>query len=101
MATFSNVDHPLTTEPEDPKRAAILVVTSDRGLAGAYSSGVLKEAERLRTRLEDEGKEVDIYVSGRKGRGLLPVPQPRDHRVLDRVTATSRATTSPRPSARR
>ena len=67
VATYSNVDHPLTTEPEDPKRAAILVITSDRGLAGAYSSSVLKEAERLRTRLEDEGKEVDIYVSGRKG----------------------------------
>src|SRR3978361_423627 len=38
VATFSNVDHPLTTEPEDPKRAAVLVVTSDRGLAGAYFS---------------------------------------------------------------
>src|SRR3978361_3323 len=38
VATYSNVDHPLTTEPEDPKRAAILVVTSDRGLAGAYFS---------------------------------------------------------------
>ena len=47
VATYSNVDHPLTTEPEDPKRAAVLIVTSDRGLAGAYSSSVLKEAERL------------------------------------------------------
>jgi F-type H+-transporting ATPase subunit gamma len=47
VATFSNVDHPLTTEPEDPKRAAVLVVTSDRGLAGAYSSAVLRDAERL------------------------------------------------------
>ncbi len=67
VATYSNVDHPLTTEPEDPKRAAILVITSDRGLAGAYSSSVLKEAERLRTKLEDAGREVDTYVSGRKG----------------------------------
>ena len=32
VATFSNVDHPLTTEPEDPKRAAVLIVTSDRPL---------------------------------------------------------------------
>src|SRR5919201_6552993 len=47
VATFSNVDHPLTTEPENPTRAAVLVVTSDRGLAGAYSSSVIKEAERL------------------------------------------------------
>src|SRR5690606_2834907 len=67
VATFSNVDHPLTTEPEDPKRAAVLVVTSDRGLAGAYSSSVLKEAERLVEKLREEGKEVDLYVSGRKG----------------------------------
>jgi F-type H+-transporting ATPase subunit gamma len=67
VATFSNVDHPLTTEPESSTRAAVLVVTSDRGLAGAYSSGVLKEAERLREKLSSEGKEVATYVSGRKG----------------------------------
>ncbi|MDP3969705.1 MAG: F0F1 ATP synthase subunit gamma [Nocardioides sp.] len=67
VATFSNVDHPLTTEPEDPKRAALLVVTSDRGLAGAYSSNALKEAERLVEKLRDEGKEIDLYVTGRKG----------------------------------
>lgn len=67
VATYSNVDHPLTTEPEDPKRAAILVVTSDRGLAGAYSSSVLKEAERLAEKLREEGKDVDTYLTGRKG----------------------------------
>jgi F-type H+-transporting ATPase subunit gamma len=67
VATFSNVDHPLTTERDDPSRAAILVVTSDRGLAGAYSSSVLKEAERLGEKLREEGKEVDLYISGRKG----------------------------------
>ncbi|WP_110208764.1 F0F1 ATP synthase subunit gamma [Nocardioides daejeonensis] len=67
VATFSNVDHPLTTEPESPKRAAILVVTSDRGLAGAYASSVLKEAERLVEKLKGEGKQVDLYLTGRKG----------------------------------
>jgi F-type H+-transporting ATPase subunit gamma len=67
VATFSNVDHPLTTEPESSTQAAVLVVTSDRGLAGAYSSGVLKEAERLREKLSSEGKKVATYVSGRKG----------------------------------
>ena len=67
VATYSNVDHPLTTEPEDPKRAAILIVTSDRGLAGAYSSSVIKEAERLAEKLRAEGREVDVYISGRKG----------------------------------
>src|SRR6188472_1376071 len=67
LVTYSNTDHPLTTEPEDPKRAAILIVTSDRGLAGAYSSSVLKEGERLAERLRSEGKVVVTYLTGRKG----------------------------------
>jgi F-type H+-transporting ATPase subunit gamma len=67
LVTYSNVDHPLTTEPENPQRAAVLIVTSDRGLAGAYSSSVLKEGERLAERLRGEGKEVVTYISGRKG----------------------------------
>jgi F-type H+-transporting ATPase subunit gamma len=67
VATFSNVDHPLTKEEENPTRAAVLVITSDRGLAGAYSSNVLKEAERLGERLRAEGKEIDTYICGRKG----------------------------------
>ncbi|HXH78224.1 F0F1 ATP synthase subunit gamma [Nocardioides sp.] len=75
VATFSNVDHALTVEPEDPKKAAILVVTSDRGLAGAYSSNVLKEAERLVEKLKGEGKKVDLYVSGRKGEAYFKFRQ--------------------------
>jgi F-type H+-transporting ATPase subunit gamma len=67
VATFSNVDHPLTTEPENPRRAAVLVVTSDRGLAGAYSSAALRDAERLGEQLRSEGKEIDLYLTGRKG----------------------------------
>jgi F-type H+-transporting ATPase subunit gamma len=75
VATFSNVDHALTVEPEDPKRAAILIVTSDRGLAGAYSSSVLKEAERLIEKLKGEGKDVDLYISGRKGEAYFKFRQ--------------------------
>jgi F-type H+-transporting ATPase subunit gamma len=71
LATYASVDHPLTTEPENPRRAAILIVTSDRGLAGAYSANVLKEAERLAERLRSEGKEVSTYISGRKGEGYF------------------------------
>lgn len=67
VATYSNVDHALTTEPEHADRAAVLVITSDRGLAGAYSSSVLREAEGLVEKLRSEGKAVDLYVSGRKG----------------------------------
>jgi F-type H+-transporting ATPase subunit gamma len=70
VATFSNVDHPLTTEHEDVRRAAVLVVTSDRGLAGAYSSSVLKESERLIGDLRAAGKEVVPYLVGRKAVGF-------------------------------
>ena len=75
VATFSNVDHALTVEPENPTKAAILIVTSDRGLAGAYSSSVLKEAERLVEKLKGEGKEVDLYTSGRKGEAYFKFRQ--------------------------
>ncbi|KRE95175.1 ATP synthase F0F1 subunit gamma [Nocardioides sp. Soil774] len=75
VATFSNVDHALTVEPEDPKKAAVLIVTSDRGLAGAYSSSVLKEAERLVEKLKGEGKAVDLYTSGRKGEAYFKFRQ--------------------------
>ena len=66
VATYSNVKHPLTTEPEQITRAAIVIFTSDRGLAGAFSSNVLKEAEALTTKLQSEGKAVDYYLVGRK-----------------------------------
>lgn len=75
VATFSNVDHPLTREQEDPKRAAVLVITSDRGLAGAYSSSVIKEAERLTERLRAEGKELDFYLAGRKAEAYFKFRQ--------------------------
>ena len=66
VATYSNVDHVLTTERENPTRAAVVVFSSDRGLAGAFSSQVIREANELRTRLEDEGREVVTYLVGRK-----------------------------------
>jgi F-type H+-transporting ATPase subunit gamma len=69
LATYSRIDHPLTTEPENPTRAGILLITSDRGLAGAYSSSVIKEAERLTEKLHADGKEVALFVAGRKGIG--------------------------------
>ncbi|MEV8567714.1 F0F1 ATP synthase subunit gamma [Streptomyces sp. NPDC051322] len=67
VATGSNAKHALTTEAENPARAAVLLITSDRGLAGGYSSNAIKAAERLTERLRGEGKEVDTYVVGRKG----------------------------------
>ncbi|MFH8473197.1 F0F1 ATP synthase subunit gamma [Streptomyces sp. NPDC018000] len=67
VATGSTTKHPLTTEADTPARAAILLITSDRGLAGGYSSNAIKAAERLTERLRGEGKEVVTYVIGRKG----------------------------------
>lgn len=66
VAYHSDTDHPLTSERPDSNRVAMLVVTADRGMAGAYSANVLREAERLRERLEAEGKEVVQYASGRR-----------------------------------
>ena len=70
VATFSNEEHILTTEKEKVTRAAVVIITSDRGLAGAYSSSVLKESERLVARLREEGKEAVPYLLGRKAVGF-------------------------------
>jgi F-type H+-transporting ATPase subunit gamma len=59
--------HPMLSGVENPSRAGILVITSDRGLAGGYNANALKTANELAERLEGDGKEVDRYVIGRKG----------------------------------
>ena len=66
VATFSNVDHILTTEPEKIERAAVVLFTSDRGLAGAFSTNVVRESSELVTLLQSQGKEVVYYLVGRK-----------------------------------
>jgi F-type H+-transporting ATPase subunit gamma len=71
VATFSNVDHILTTEPEVIERAAIVIFSSDRGLAGAFNTNVLREAEELATLLHNQGKEVVYYLVGRKSVGYF------------------------------
>lgn len=67
LASNSALDHPLLVERETPKRAAVLVVTSDRGQCGGYNANVLKEAEQLQSLLREQGKEPVLYVIGRKG----------------------------------
>ncbi|WP_224389781.1 F0F1 ATP synthase subunit gamma [Pseudonocardia sp. ICBG1293] len=67
LASNSALDHPLLVEREQPKRAAVLVVTSDRGQCGGYNANVLKEAEQLLALLREQGKEPVLYVIGRKG----------------------------------
>src|SRR3989337_1774295 len=63
--------HPLREERPEPQRSGVLVVTSDRGLAGAYNANVLKRAEDLMGRLRGRGVEPVLYVSGRKGLGYF------------------------------
>jgi F-type H+-transporting ATPase subunit gamma len=71
VATYSNVSHVLTTEPEKIERAAIVVFASDRGLAGAFNANVLRESEELATLLRDQGKDVVYYVIGRRAVGYF------------------------------
>lgn len=67
VAAHSDVEHPLTTESQNPRRVAALLFTSDRGLNGAYSTNAIKTFMRLVERLRGEGKEVIRYVIGQKG----------------------------------
>ncbi|WBB66719.1 F0F1 ATP synthase subunit gamma [Micromonospora sp. WMMD812] len=67
LASNARIDHPLLTPRERVRRAGVLLVTSDRGLAGGYSSNAIKTAESLIARLRADGKEPVLYVVGRKG----------------------------------
>ncbi|MDD7967704.1 F0F1 ATP synthase subunit gamma [Actinomycetospora lemnae] len=60
-------DHPLLEAREEPSRAGVLVVTSDRGLCGGYNANVLREAERVMRELSNDGKEPSLFVIGGKG----------------------------------
>jgi len=66
LASQSTINHPLVNDKPDPSRAAVLVITSDRGLAGGYSSNAIKQAEALGKLLREEGKEPLTYLVGRK-----------------------------------
>jgi F-type H+-transporting ATPase subunit gamma len=63
----TTLSHPMLTGVENPRRAGILLITSDRGLAGGYNANAIKAANEVAKRLSDEGKEIDRYVIGRKG----------------------------------
>jgi F-type H+-transporting ATPase subunit gamma len=69
LAGASALDHPLLVERESPKRAGVLVVSSDRGLCGAYNANVLRRSEELFSLLREEGKKPVLYTVGRKALG--------------------------------
>jgi F-type H+-transporting ATPase subunit gamma len=67
LATEAEVaDHPLLSQREDTSRVGVVVIASDRGLAGAYNTNILRRAERLIADERAEGNEVDLYTVGRK-----------------------------------
>lgn len=71
LASASALDHPLLVARENPRRAAVLVVSSDRGLCGAYNANVLRQSEELFALLREEGKEPVVYTVGRKAQGYF------------------------------
>ncbi|CAN2180083.1 AtpG F0F1-type ATP synthase, gamma subunit [Candidatus Nanopelagicaceae bacterium] len=66
VATYSSTNHPLTTPHENPRRAAILIISADRGMAGAYSTNAIKEGEKLAALLRERGLDVSNFLVGRK-----------------------------------
>ncbi|KAA9150160.1 F0F1 ATP synthase subunit gamma [Microbacterium lushaniae] len=71
VATHSDVDHPLTAERVDIRRSAVVIFASDRGLAGAFNSQILREGLELAALLRSQGKEVAFYLVGRKAVGYF------------------------------
>ena len=71
VALNSDVDHPLTRPRTDTNRVAILAIASDRGLAGAYSSTILRETQKLMEDLKEQGKEPVLFTSGRRAKSYF------------------------------
>jgi F-type H+-transporting ATPase subunit gamma len=70
-AQAGSVAHPLLEDREQPAKVGVLVVTSDRGLAGSYNSNVLKIAEQQIESIRARGLEPVLYISGKKGVGYF------------------------------
>ena len=82
---------PLLRQPERERRAAVLVLTANRGLAGAFNSNIIKEARALLARLEAQGTQAELHVVGRKGVGYF--------RYVGRAVASTNTEIGDRPSA--
>ena len=82
---------PLLRQPERARKAAVLLLTSNRGLAGAFNANLIKEARALLARLEGQGTEIELHVVGRKGLGYF--------RYVGRNVASSRTDIGDRPGA--
>ena len=82
---------PLLRQPEAEKRAAVILLTANRGLAGAFNSNLIREARQLVARLEAAGTQVDLHVMGRKGIGYF--------RYVGRAMAVQRTDLTDKPTA--
>jgi F-type H+-transporting ATPase subunit gamma len=82
---------PLLRQPARVRRAAVLLITSNRGLAGAFNSNLIRETRNLLARLEGEGTEIEFHVVGKKGLGFF--------RFVGRNIATNRTDITDRPTA--
>jgi len=82
---------PLLRQPPSARRAAVILLTSNRGLAGAFNSNLVREARHLLARLEDEGTAVELHVTGRKGVGYF--------KYVGRTMAVQRTDITDRPTA--
>src|SRR5262244_380932 len=67
VSMSENVDHPLTRPEPNPRRAAVVLLTSDRGFCGGFNANLLREAQRLRGLVSERGLDTTSYVAGRKG----------------------------------
>jgi len=81
---------PLLRQPATVRRAAVLVLTANRGLAGGFNSNIIKEARNLIARLGAENVEVELHVVGRKGLGYF--------RYVGRKVDSSRTDIGDRPT---
>ena len=67
VVAHTRITHPIVKKEEDNPKVAVLALTADRGMAGAYTSSIIRETEELLTRLDDAGKQPELYVYGRRG----------------------------------
>lgn len=84
-------DFPLLRQPKSVKKAAVLLLTSNRGMAGGFNANLIKEARTLIKRLEGEGATVELHVNGKKGIGYF--------RYIGRAMATQRTDIGDKPTA--
>src|SRR5215831_14574545 len=93
---------PLLRQPKEVRRAAILLLTSNRGLAGGFNTNLIREATALRKQLQGAGAEVEMHVVGKKGVGyfkFLGTPLARARTDIGDFPSAEQATELARPMA--